>query len=1426
MEMVYNLTPLQEGIWNRIKLFGENSEYEIPCFIELSKDYTECDIERSLETLVEYNSAFRVKIFGFDTPKQYISESRKIDIDVEYIKDSSEEETLLNFLNSYSVSIVNNLSVFKLYCFPERKILACKFHHIISDGYSVSLFERELKTLLNGQTLCKRGTEYEDLLNFNNDLGSELSQRFWKKYLEKPIDFLEPRCITLSRNRKKVKINLDLTSTNLKRCAKKFGVTEFCLVLSLVKVFTSCFFDKKNLLVATPINTRKTLDDDNTINFMANVLPVMMQINQNMTLHEICTEVQEILAKLIEYCDYPTSNVSYELKHNNTIENDINLFSIVFDMKKVSNSYLERVIMDYSNETEYPLLLSFIQTDDDNYLELNYDCNYLDDLVVSEFQESFRNYINVFFENRDKVVSELSISSKGFQRKLLGTSSDSLDCSIYDLNTTFIDKQKVEIIYGDKKLDAENLMRLSDSFGTFLRRNRITKGAKIAVCNKNRLFNAMLFYCIQDNQCCYIPIDSDYPKQRIIEILNEADPLFLFTDIDNIESDGLFFIENIKSFEEFLQSSLNNSIISENKYLPGISYIIFTSGSTGKPKGVPISYSNLYSLVSLYEKYFDINKEDKVAQVSSFSFDASIFEMTLAYSRGSKLLIFDKNEGLDKFPKFIQKNHITHFLLTPDLYTLLDFSECDSLKCVVVGGANYKKNTTLPPGTRLINAYGPSESTIMTTMKVIDKTTEFDNVGQVLDNSKVVLINSFGQIVPRGVNGEICILGQAVFQGYLNIDNSLTFRTVNFDNQQFIYYPTGDIGYFDSNNDLHFVSRSNNLVKIRGNRVDINEITNLFIDKLKVKNAITIYYKDNLYVFYSGLQSVENLLSSIKDMLPSYMLPRKIINLKNIPTNTNGKPDTTVLKKIIDDQRILTRDSSFKESQDCLSSMENDFITVIRNILDNQNIHIDSNFFAEGGDSIKSIQIANELGKKGYNISSVDILKSNNIRDMCRSELISDRKYDQSEVVGKLSLTPIQKWFFQHNFFNINFWNQSEIFDIEGEYSEKQFKEYFGEIRLKHDNLRVKFKKEDKKWTAKIRENNLIETNEEFSFINLSEIDSKQLQAYSNQIKKKLNESLDIEKGILNKLCVIQYGKRSFRLIWVMHHLICDNISWSILKSDLFLLLNKDDSKKQLKKKTNIKQWSDYLEQYNVSQEIREIWRDYIGNKKKLNNDFKTHSENSVMRTKIVNNCLISDNIIKYLDKNTISLELFWLVVFGRSIATTLGLKEVWISKENNGRTNHPSFIQLDRLVGWCTSVYPICIKNQHTLKETLSYNRFKIEQMSSIGFDYQMLDSVIQVPNISFNYLGDATTEEYLDSIVETSDINEFDFFDELAINVIKVENKYNLLIMYNEQNSKIMESIINNVKENISNDFEQDQSLLSFGLSQETLVSLEDLF
>lgn len=144
MEKVYSLTPLQEGIWNQIKLFGESTEYEIPCFIEISKSYTDIDIEKALQKIVHYNSVLRTNVFGSSKPKQSISDSREITLNVEYFDDNIEDEILRTFLNSNFVNIDSQLSIFKLYCFPRRKILACKFHHIIFDGYSVSLFEREL----------------------------------------------------------------------------------------------------------------------------------------------------------------------------------------------------------------------------------------------------------------------------------------------------------------------------------------------------------------------------------------------------------------------------------------------------------------------------------------------------------------------------------------------------------------------------------------------------------------------------------------------------------------------------------------------------------------------------------------------------------------------------------------------------------------------------------------------------------------------------------------------------------------------------------------------------------------------------------------------------------------------------------------------------------------------------------------------------------------------------------------------------------------------------------------------------------------------------------------------------------------------------------------------------------------------------------
>lgn len=1425
MEKVYSLTPLQEGIWNQIKLFGESTEYEIPCFIEISKSYTDIDIEKALQKIVHYNSVLRTNVFGSSKPKQSISDSREITLNVEYFDDNIEDEILRTFLNSNFVNIDSQLSIFKLYCFPRRKILACKFHHIIFDGYSVSLFERELNLLLTGKSLDKSGGEYEELLENKNSSYSERSKLFWKKYLAQPIEILESNNFNSLQGRKRTSRKLDLKVSDLKKYAMEYGSTEFCLALAAIKTFSCCFFNKPDLVIATPINTRKTIPDNSTMNFMVNVLPIIMSITPDISVTKIHSHIRDTLVKLIDYCDYPTLKINNDLKKINKIEKLGNMFSIVFDMKIVDNSELERISMDYSTETEYPFLISLNLSGDSVYLELNYDQSIISDLVASEFQNSFKVFINLFLENQDRIIAELPLTSDSLQDKELNLTIEESDYSKQTLDASFINKENTEIICDNVRLSSDVLKSLSESFGRFLLENNISSGAKIAVCNNNKILNAALFYCIQDNKCCYIPIDSEYPKKRIFEILYDSDPMFLFSDIDGLRFERKIFLKCFDELKNFFSTSSVSFDLPRDGYLPEISYVIFTSGSTGKPKGVPISYKNLHSLLANYEKYFEIHEGDRVAQVSSFSFDASIFEMTLAYSKGAKLVIFDKLKGFDSFPKFIRENSITHFLLTPDLYTILDFSECLSLKCVVIGGSDYKENKTLPPKIRLINAYGPSEATIMTTLKVIDKYTTLDNIGKPLDNSKVVLVNKFGQIVSRGIPGEICIKGSSVFNGYLGVDNTSTFKIIKFNNQLIQCYPTGDIGYFDDNYDLHFVSRTNNLIKIRGNRVDPNEISRILMDKLYVKNSVTIFYNENLYTFYSGIQSVNKLFESLKELLPNYMIPKSIIQLESIPLNINGKPDTEALQNRIDEfnnTSTVNSNSSFID----LGPMEKDVLSTVRKILRNPEVYIKSNFFAEGGDSIKSIQIATELAQKGYNISSVDILKSNSIGDICKSKLKSKEKYNQSPIIGSIDLTPIQKWFFDHKFHNINFWNQSEVFDVEGEYSKEDFREYFNKIRLKHDNIRIKFKKENDNWTAKIRKNNLSELDREFTFIKMLEIESQQLQNKTNEIKQELNESLDIEEGLLNKICIIQYGQTNFRVIWVMHHLICDNISWSILKSDLLFLLDKENNSDLLHKETNIKQWTDYLKQYEISEETRTIWKNYIGNLDNLDNGFVEQNINSPMSMKVLDNYFVAERLLDYLEKQNISLDLFWLVVFGRSIAKALDKETIWISKESNGRNNHPDNIQLDRLVGWLTAMYPIAVENHRTLKESLSSNQFSIEQMSSIGFDYQNIYSKFQTANISFNYLGDIESEGDFANIVATSDINRFDFFDEIALNVIRFNKKFVLIMMFKERNSSVVEKIIDFIEEDISDDFDQEHGVLGFGLSQDTIISLEDLF
>lgn len=1426
---LFELSHLQMGIWSRTQLYEENGEYNVPMLIQLDKRFSHTEIEHALNSIVEYNAALRTEVVGESYPKQRINTFRKFNLLIETVEERELNGRLEKFI-SKSMSLKSSLADFKLFVTDKLQILACRFHHIIVDGHSVKLFENELKSILDGKKLYKDKTLYEQHIENNLNISQDVLE-YWEKYLGQRVEFLEQHKRAIDEERCILTTDLKLDIRELRNYAKFVKSSIFTSSLGIYKMFLSRFFNKDSIPVGIPVTTRKNQDDDCTIAFMANVVPLILTTESKETGEHFQNKVRETVIDLILHSDISTMKMQtiLEGRYNEGIEA---FFKTVFDVHEEEEEILTYLVKKASTESEYKWLSNIKIKSEKVYFETNHDCSFYPKWFMEEIHKSFYVFIHSVLKHPEEFISNYDLLSKEQYNNLFIV--EDIRCA----NTTLLNEKEciiskknnkdIAISYQELLISYQELNNYWVEFKNFLKKNNIGKGAKFVVCTKNKQLGCILFYCIQRSQCCYIPISSELPEKRIKQIIDESKPMATITDcINNLHYTciGVFNCEDLFDLgSKEISLELNDS----TNYLEDIAYIIFTSGSTGRPKGVPISYKNLRSLVVQYEDYFFINSDDIIAQVASLSFDASLFEMTLVFSSGAQLAIFDNLKGYEKFPEFIKEKGVTKFVLTPDYYSILDLKNCISLKSVIVAGDAYRVNKTLPKHVVVYNAYGPSEGTIMTTFKKMDKNTKPYNIGKPLRNSFVVLLGSNGEIIPHGEIGEICITGNSVFNKYLNEVEEEYFQSIFIKDKEYLFYRTGDFAFLDENKDLNFISRKKNFIKIRGNRVDLDEISQLFMLKDKVSNVITILNNSKIFVFYTGEKCNEILWHTANEYLPNYMIPRQIQYIEHIPVTVNGKTNISELKAMLTNMTEIQTNKT--QSEQILDSLELVILTAFRKILKNNNITLNSNFFTEGGDSIQSIQIANELQREGWNISSLDIMKCNDIQELCNKYRTKRISFDQNIVVGQVGLLPIQTWFFKHNFFNINHWNQSENFTIEGEYTDEQLIEIYNHIRIKHDNLRSCFILKDKQYVNIIRENLVSDIEKEISFYDYNKKPTELgIYDWSQEITEQLNMGIDISKGILSKIAFVKMPGKQMKIIWVIHHLVCDNVSWSILKNDFLYALGLINQNKKLKlteKTTNIKDWIDFITSIDISKEVKKQWYSYIVKKDNMLNGFdelKILDEYETHMFNLTNE--LSDKILNISQEIKIEKDLLILLLFGKTLCKNLSKKNVWILRELNGRSNHLEDIQLNQTVGWFTSIHPVKVKDFDDVDEFISMNQFDIEKISKIGFEYQFICEEDIVPNISYNYLGELDKSIDIKMKLHNSNINKFDFFDEIALNVGRQNDKFILIFLAKKRHNQLILDIVKFFNEFIDK-LSVNNRKKFFGISSETLIELNDLF
>lgn len=1383
----YNLTHPQKRIWYIEKINSNSPLHNIGGCLNIKGKINFQILEKALNIVIEKNPGLRLRFCEVDgKPYQYLSDF--VEEKIKFLDFSIYESPLIE-LTKWTEGIYKKpflLENSSLYYFAMYKIsesqcgLLLNIHHIISDGWSISLIQKQI---------CE---VYDSLLREDNiDLNIEYiytdyikkekaylesdrfvkNKRFWKeKYSDLPEGFLYKSSDNLEGKRKSFDIHKE-KSIMIKDFLNQQGCSLNTFFIAILLIYLNKIMQQEDIIIGTPVLNRSGKKDKNTIGMFTSTMPFRFNLNTEHSMEELMHALNSELKVCFFNQKYPYDILVGDLELNK--KGYDSLFKICVNY--YNTKYLNQidgidveVEEHYSGNQSYSLQLIVKEWQDDSItLSFDYKTSDYKDEDILDIHKYMLNIINQILSNKVEKIREISLlDEKEIEEKIYTLNSTKCDYprdkTIYELFEEQVEKtpEKVALSFQDKNLTYRELNEKSNQLALYLREKGVKKENIVGIMVSHSFEMIIGILGIMKAGAAYLPIDSSYPIERINYMLQDSGAVMVLTNVeitDKIKFEGQ--ILHLNKDEIYLKNTENLKKVSNSENL---AYVIYTSGSTGKPKGVMIEHRGLVNYICWAKKVY-LKEEDEVfALYSSISFDLTVTSIFTPLIAGNTIAIYYDDGSEFILYKILRENKATVVKLTPSHLTLLKELENrnSSIKRFIVGGENLKVSLardihdSFGGNIEIYNEYGPTETVVgcmIYKYNIAEDMGASVPIGVPADNVEIYILDKNLNIVSQGAIGEIYISGDGVARGYLN-RAELTKEI--FVENPFIkgkrMYKTGDTGKYLNNGNIEYVGRRDNQVKIRGHRIELGEIERYLLENEFIKDAFVIDRENSIgdKVLYAYLISEKELdISELKRWLsafiPKYMIPTNFIYLEEFPLTPNGKINTVLLPECAEVKREFVK---------CKTDIEKALVEAMKEVLGVKDISMNDNFYQLGGDSIKAIQISSKLKNLGLDIRVKDILSYDYIEEIAASIEVSSKNIsiDQNISTGSIKKTPIVEWFFQQNFAEKNHYNQSVLLECNKALEVSIVEKAVEKLIEHHDALRLNY---NRNTNTMYYNNDYLNQSTKVEYLDLSQDSQYEQHKKIRELGYNLKSSFDIENNILIKVCIFDLGIRGQGILFTAHHLIIDGVSWRILLEDFTTILKQLNSNEEIilpLKTHSFTQWSEELNEYSKNKIHGEktYWQPILEKNFSYPTEFD-YGQDTMKVSSIVYGEVdkeITEELSKKINE-MYSMELNEVLIAAlvMTINNITKQKDIVIELERHGREAINDEIDISRTVGWFTSMYPA---NFMVLDEDLDFNIKSLkEQLRSIpskGFNFSILKYLNKELNISdnkyirFNYLGD----------------------------------------------------------------------------------------